>query len=191
MEKKWFLMSCQSFRNCEEMLLMKKMSKKQIVMLILIVVIILVGIVYGVINYQRKVYMKKCEEAKQEMINIAEKYVDALNNHDYDAAVSLLSDSCKEYYKDLDTMYAFVEEEDCDFSEPIDYNEFTFAIDEMDDSMIDFGSDPDMFEKELLYGVDFGIEFGDSKNKYIIGWNMSFVVEDDEIKIDEISRLYD
>lgn len=171
---------------------MRKLTKGQIVMLVLVVVAIITGIVYGVISYQRKVYMKKCVEAKQEMIDIAEKYVNALNDHDYETAVSLLSNSSKEYYKDLDTMYVFVEKEveNGNISEPIDYDELTCTVDEINDSLIGFSSDPDMFERELLSGVNFSVEFGDSKNKYMVAWNMGFVMENGEIKIDKISRLY-
>lgn len=168
---------------------MKDRAKLYIVMLFLIIIVVAIPISLIIKQRESKKheeYLKKCEDAKKEMVDIVEKHFEALNNQDDDAFISLCSDGMKEYYPDVDSMYSFLSKDMYDFSEPIDNNDFTFSLTRVDYNIIDHYFEENGFEEALEHGIFVQVKLGDSKMQYDQTWKVVFVLEDGRIKIDQV-----
>lgn len=166
---------------------MEKGQKLCIAVLILIVVAVISGVIIKQKESKKhEEYLEKCADANREMRDIAEKYLEALNNQDYDTYISLCSDDKKEKNPDVDSMYSFLRKSMYDFSDPIDYKDFTFSMTEIDYSNIGHYYEEVGFEEALDHGIMIWLELGNSEMKYKQFWKITFVLEDEKIKIDTV-----
>ncbi len=165
-----------------------------ILMLIVFSIIIAVSIIVNsnikkkeeYLKKKEEEYLKKCEDAKSEMIDIVEEELEALNNQDYDAFISLCSNDRKGKNPDVGSMYSFLSKDMYDFGESIDYNDFTFSLTEFDYFFIDDYFEEKGFEEALNHGIFVRVKLGNSKMQYDQTWKIVFVLEDGKIKIDQV-----
>ncbi len=129
------------------------------------------------------------QETKSEMMDVAERFIETLNNQDYDTFLNLHSNSYKENFSDVDSMYEFLDDEIYGFSNSGDYNDYSFKIIEKY-CVISNVYNRDELEEAFDSGVGVWLEFGNSEKKYKQRWEFTLVLEDDEIRIDDIKLIW-
>ncbi len=77
------------------------------------IAVIFVGIFAGIMckTYLDKKELERKEETVVQMIDLAEKVVETLNDNDYEAYMNLFTEDRKDYIEDLDAMYSFLEDD--------------------------------------------------------------------------------
>ena len=156
-----------------------------IVGIMLLVVIAVVGVKYKEHqeDLKRQEVVKK-EEAKAKMLDIADKFIETLNNREYEAHIDLHSKEGIECFDGMESVYEFLDGYEFGDSREKDYEDISFQIvktydDELKKSLNDLD-----YEKFIHEGVAFVVEFGNSELKYRQKWTFEFVIEDGEMKID-------
>ena len=167
----------------------EKWSSRKVRRVLCLFAVCAVLVTWIVISWSRHVanqrYLEKCEDAKEQLHYIAEQYIEALNNQDYETYVSLYSEDSKEYINNPDSMYEFLSSDMYDFSGTIDHNDFTFKILEFDEFDLRQSFEYLEFEEALDDGITAYVEFGNSEKTYRQKWNFECVMEDGEVKIFE------
>ncbi|MBE5948369.1 MAG: hypothetical protein E7261_04990 [Lachnospiraceae bacterium] len=166
------------------------MGKRQKLCIVIVILIVVAIAIVLIVKKRESDYLDKCENVKSEMIAIAEKHIEALNNKDYDTFICIRSNDAEEYFPDLESMYSFLSDSMYDFSEPIVYNDFTFSMIEIDYSILDHHFTETGIEEALKNGIDVYVKLGNSEMKYRQCWSYKFVMEDEKIKLDDVCFVY-
>lgn len=153
------------------------------------IVVIFVGIFAGIMckTYLDKKELERKEETVVQMIDLAEKVVETLNDNDYEAYMNLFTEDRKDYIEDLDAMYSFLEDDryGYGYEDDINYEDFSFEVVEVYDVFLGsfFDDDDSTIEEMLHYGLDIRVEFGNSEKTFRQLWCFKYTIEDGKIKI--------
>lgn len=148
-----------------------------------------VGILFSGIMYKKYVDKKELERKEEtvaEMVEVAQKLVESLDEHDYEAYMDVFTDERKDYIEDIDAMYEFLGDERYGYEEEINYEEFSFELDEVFDELLErFYDDEYTIEDILQYGLDIRVEYGNSEKTFQDLWSFRYTIDDGKIKIHE------
>ena len=150
-----------------------------------------ISILFSGIMYKKYVDKKELERKEAtvaEMVEVAEKLVESLDEHDYEAYMDVFTKEYEDYVEDIDAMYEFLGDERYvyGYEDEINYEDFSFEIVKVYDELLNHFYDDDdhsSIEEILQHGLDIRVEYGNSEKTFRQHWFFRFVIEDGDIKI--------
>ncbi len=152
----------------------------------LVIILVVAGIMYK--NYQEEQKILKEQEKKEsallQMWDIADDFVETLDNRQYEEHINMHSKEGIEYFDGIESMYQFLDRYDFGDSGESNYDDISFRVVELYDDDLERNLHRFDYEEFINEGVSMLVEFGNAEIKYRQKWTFEFIIEDGKMKID-------